>query len=74
MEELTIEVILHACMIDMHPDKISGGLLAEGCLKGQTLIQNKPSISEGYFSASFERALFYGLSWISFLSMIYADF
>ncbi len=31
MEELTIEVILHACMIDMHPDKISGGLLAEGC-------------------------------------------
>lgn len=28
------------------------------CLKGQTLIQNKPSISEGYFSASLEKALF----------------
>ena len=27
------------------------------CLKGQTLIQNKPSISEGYFSASLEKSL-----------------
>ena len=28
------------------------------CLKGQTLIQNKPSISEGYFSDSLEKASF----------------
>lgn len=48
--------------------------IPEDCLKGQTLIQNKPSILEGYFSASLEKALFCGLSWISFLSMIYADF
>lgn len=26
--------------------------LEETCLKGQTLIKNKPSISEGYFYAS----------------------
>ena len=29
------------------------------------MIQNKPSISEGCFSASLEKALFCGLSWIS---------
>lgn len=53
------------------------GDLFEGlaiCLKGQTLIQNKPSISKGYFSTSLEKALFCGLSWISSLSMIFADF
>ncbi len=44
------------------------------CLKGQTLIQNKPSISEGCFSASLEKALFCGLSWILSLSMFCADF
>ena len=32
------------------------------CLKGQTLIQNKPSVSEGYFSASLEKALFSAVS------------
>ncbi|MCI8606606.1 MAG: hypothetical protein HFG72_07240 [Hungatella sp.] len=46
----------------------------KNCLKGQTLIQNKPSISEGYFSASLEKALFCGLSWISSLSMLCAGF
>jgi hypothetical protein len=44
------------------------------CLKGQTLIQNKPSISEGYFSAGLERALFCGLSWILSLSIFFVDF
>ena len=41
-------------------------ILQQSCLKGQTLIQNKPSISESYCSASLEEALFCGLSWISF--------
>ncbi len=44
------------------------------CLKGQTLIQNKPSILEGYFSASLEKALFCGLSWILSLSMFCTGF
>ena len=44
------------------------------CLKGQTLIQNKPSISEGYFSASLEKALFCGLSWILSLSLFCTGF
>ena len=44
------------------------------CLKGQTLIQNKPSVSEGYFSASLEKALFCGLSWILTISILCVDF
>ncbi len=32
--------------------------IINACLKRQTLIQNKPSIPEGYFSASLEKALF----------------
>lgn len=32
------------------------------CLKGQTLIQNKLSVSEGYFSVSLEKALFSAVS------------
>ena len=27
------------------------------CLKGQTLIQNKPSVLEGYFSASLKKLI-----------------
>ncbi len=49
--------------------KLPGFAIINACLKGQTLIQNKPSISEGYFSASLEKALFCGLSWILSLSM-----
>jgi len=30
------------------------------CQKGQHFIQHKPSSSEGYFSASLEKALFFG--------------
>ena len=48
--------------------------IREHCLKGQTLIQNKPSVSEGYFSASLEKALFCRFSWISSFSMNCADF
>ena len=44
------------------------------CLKGQTLIQNKPSISEGYFSASLEKALFCGLFQILSFSTLCTDF
>lgn len=44
------------------------------CLKGQTLIQNKPSVSEGYFSASLEKALFCGFSWILSFSMFGTGF
>ncbi len=44
------------------------------CLKGQTLIQNKPSISEGCFSASLEKALFCGLFRILSFSIFCTDF
>ena len=44
------------------------------CLKGQTLIQNTPSVSEDYLSASLEKALSCGLSWISSFSMNCANF
>ena len=54
--------------------KLTGFAIINACLKGQTLIQNKPSISEGYFSASLEKALFCGLSWILSLSMFCTGF
>lgn len=47
---------------------------ADCCLKGQTLIQNKPSVLEGYFSASLEKALFCGLSCNSSFSDICLGF
>ena len=52
----------------------TNNIILKRCLKGQTLIQNKPSISEGYFSASLEKALFCGLSWILSLSMFCTGF
>ena len=45
----------------------------EHCLKGQTLIQNKPSVPEGYFSASLEKALFCGIFRILSFSIFCTD-
>ena len=50
------------------------GVYKCSCLKGQTLIQNKPSISEGCFSASLEKALFCGLFRILSFSILCTDF
>jgi hypothetical protein len=36
--------------------KLPGFAIINACLKGQTLIQNKPSVLEGYFSESLEKA------------------
>ena len=52
--------ILSAHLDNQHPEDMTYVQIT--CLKGQTLIQNKLSETEGYFSASPEKALFFAVS------------